>query len=110
MKSLNPGILRQRGTLLKAKYERGLQGIYGDLRKQARDRLDLLQRTHHYGILAVDQHQVHVDQPIQLAGASSWFLDDTPIQVHMVNEVVLGNRHTLRDWGCPCPAPDYFRC
>ena len=81
--------LRQRGALLKAKYEHGLSGVFQDLRKQPRDRLDSLQRTHHYGVLATDGAQVHVDQPIHVGGISHWYVDETPLQVGVVNEVVI---------------------
>ena len=81
--------LRQRGRLLHAKYEKGLSGVFQDLRKLPRDRLDSLHHVHHYGILAVEGTQVHVDQPLQLDGASQWAIDDVPLQVTVLNEVVL---------------------
>jgi hypothetical protein len=81
--------LRQRGKLLRAKYERGLNGIYADLRKQPRDRLDRLHATFDNGVLATEANQVHVDASIPTTGASHWQYDGVPIKVTVLNEVVL---------------------
>ena len=81
--------LRQRAQLLKAKYDKGMSGIFQDLRKQPRDRLDFLQATHEYGVLAVEGHQVHVDRPIQQDGTSHWSCDNGVFSPEVVNEVTM---------------------
>lgn len=83
--------LRQRASLLKHKYEAGMKALYGDLRKPAKGHLDLLTNTIEYGVLATEPEtgQLHVDQPIVTGGFSQWFLDEEPVQVTAVNEVVV---------------------
>eukprot|EP00435_Cladocopium_sp_Y103_P022352 s1742_g5.t1 len=81
--------LRQRGKILKAKYDKGMNGIHHDLRKAPRDRLDSLHYTHSYGVLAVEAGQLHLDHPISLGGASHWTSDDIALQATSINEVVL---------------------
>eukprot|EP00435_Cladocopium_sp_Y103_P054257 s825_g17.t1 len=87
--------LRQRGKLLKAKYETGMKGIHQDLRKIPRDRIDSLQYTFTYGILAVEDNQVHVDRPIPTGGFSLWKHEDITLQVSHINEVVLTVDHEV---------------
>ena len=67
-----------------------MSGIFQDLRKQPRDRLDFLHATHEYGVLAVEDHQVHVDQPIHQDGVSHWTCADQAISPTVINEVTLG--------------------
>lgn len=65
--------------------------MYEDLRKPAKGHLDLLTSTIEYGVLAVESAtgQVHVDPPVVTSGSSRWFLDDEPVQVSLINDVVL---------------------
>ena len=77
---------RQRTNLLKAKYDRGTQGVFKDLRKQPRDQFDLLQHTWTYGVLAAEGDQLHLDAPIALDGSSHWRYEDAEVAV---NEVVV---------------------
>ena len=81
--------LRQRGKILKTKYDKGMAGIHQDLRKIPRDRLDALHAEHTYAVLAVEDHQVHLDHPIVMGGCSVWKQDDIPLRVNVINEVVL---------------------
>lgn len=76
-----------------------MAGIFQDLRKQPRDRLDFLQCQRTYGILAVEGTLAHLDQPIHLEGVSQWRHEDQPLTPSVVNEVTL-------DLGIPCEVGD----
>eukprot|EP00435_Cladocopium_sp_Y103_P057066 s239_g19.t1 len=83
--------LRQRGLLLKAKYEKGLNGIFLDLKPPRRERLDSLTQQQSFTVLAVDSEsgQLHLDSPVVDLGFSSWFFEDQRITPTVINEVVL---------------------
>ena len=73
--------LRQRGTLLKAKYDRN--AIFHDLQPPKKPLLDLLELHHEYNIIASDPdtQQIQLDQPLDVRGHSRWFIDDLPVQL-----------------------------
>eukprot|EP00435_Cladocopium_sp_Y103_P057253 s55_g19.t1 len=81
--------LRQRSSLLKTKYDKGMGGVFQDLRRQPRDRLDFLQQTKSFGILATEGSQLHLDAPVLTGGTSHWQYEDVEISTTLVNEVVL---------------------
>eukprot|EP00438_Fugacium_kawagutii_P005624 Skav235142 [mRNA] locus=scaffold1072:49794:54677:- [translate_table: standard] len=83
--------LTQRTKLLRAKYESGMKGIFTDLRKSTRDKLDLLGSTEEYVILATDPDQqlVQVDRPILTGGYSKWTWDQEPQQVQVVDDCTI---------------------
>ena len=81
--------LRQRARLLRSKYETGMSGIFADLRKQPRDRLDFLQQTKTYGVLATEAQQIHLDSPISVNGCSVWKHQDQGFDPTIINEVVI---------------------
>eukprot|EP00438_Fugacium_kawagutii_P031979 Skav207040 [mRNA] locus=scaffold975:198961:208505:- [translate_table: standard] len=89
--------VRQRASLLRAKYDQGIRALYHDLRKGRKGSLDCLTSTTEYGVLAVDEPigQVHVDHEVNLLGQNVWSLDDQRVSVTSVNEVVL-------QMDCPC--------
>lgn len=75
--------LRQRGLLLKAKYDRNHAAIFHDLRPPKKPLLDLLELHHEYNIIASDPatQQIQVDQPLDVRGNSRWSIDDLPVQL-----------------------------
>ena len=75
--------LRQRSTLPKCKYDKGMNGLYQNVRRQPRDRLDFFHKTHPYGVLAVKHHQAHLD----------WSHDGVPFAPETVNEVFIDTGH-----------------
>lgn len=83
--------LRQRGRLLMTKYEKGMQGIFQDLKPPCGDRLDLLLHSKRLAVLAVDNEKWHVafGCSITLSGFSRWTVDDMTIEPQIVNEVVI---------------------
>eukprot|EP00435_Cladocopium_sp_Y103_P039530 s1405_g10.t1 len=91
--------LRQRGQLLKTKYDQGMTGLFQELRKQPRDRLDFLRTTTEYHILATEDTQCHVDQSLACHGCTFWQVNGQQVQPTFVNDVVL-------DVGIPCEAGD----
>eukprot|EP00435_Cladocopium_sp_Y103_P044883 s401_g12.t1 len=83
--------LRQRSKLLQTKFDRGMQGIYQDLKQPRRERLDFLHHTHQYTVLAVDsdQGQLHFDSAISQSGFSKWMVDEVVVEPQIINEVVI---------------------
>ena len=83
--------LRQRSKLLQLKYEKGMQGIFQDLKAPTRDKLDLRVDRHHFAVLAVDEveNQLHLDAEILTGGFSKWTYEDQEIHPQQINEVVL---------------------
>ena len=83
--------LRQRSKLLQLKYEKGMQGIFQDLKAPTRDKLDLLVDRRHFAVLAVDEveNQLHLDAEILTGGFSKWTYEDQEIHPQQINEVVL---------------------
>ena len=83
--------LRQRSKLLQMKYDKGMQGLYQDLKPPQRDRLDLLQDQHSFAVLAVDHEvsQIHLDSSIPEGGLLKWTFEGTEIFPQRINEVVL---------------------
>ena len=75
--------LRQRGALLKAKYDRNHAAIFHDLQPPKKPLLDLLELTHEYDIIASDpaSQQIQLHQPLDIRGHSRWFIDDVPVQL-----------------------------
>lgn len=74
--------IRQRTTLL-------MTGIFQDLRKQPRDRLDFLHHTWDYGILAVEGHLLHLDTPVHMESFTSSNKKCTTLNPTVINEVTL---------------------
>ena len=83
--------LRQRGALLRAKYESGMKGIFQDLRPVPRERLDLLCTTATYEILdvSVDTKQLHLDLPVPLDGFLHWTSDSGAVCSQVISEKVI---------------------
>lgn len=83
--------LRQRCKLLKAKYDKGMAGIYHDLRRPARDTLDFLTDSEEYTVLAVDadQRQVHVDHPVHHDPSAKWSWDGQSLDVQQTEDSLL---------------------
>ena len=81
----------QKGKLLLQKYEKGMQGIFQDLKPPKRDRLDLLHQKHTFSVLAVDvdSGQLHLDAPISRMGISKWTAGDAMLQPKIINKVVI---------------------
>eukprot|EP00435_Cladocopium_sp_Y103_P037958 s173_g10.t1 len=83
--------LRQRCKLLKAKYDKGMTGIYHDLKRPVRDQLDFLCEQEDYVVLAIDPalQQVHVDRPVTDDPAAKWTWEDQSVVVRQVEDVLL---------------------
>ena len=83
--------LKQRGKLLQSKFDKGMQGIFQDLKKPQRDRMDFLVNEKTFAVLATDEtaHQIHLDAPIFHGGFLRWSHDGQPLDVEVINEVVL---------------------
>ena len=83
--------LRQRGKLLKLKYDKGMQGIFQDLKPPQRDKLDLLLDQKSYMVLAVEPQEqlLHLDSPVLQGGHSQWTHDGATVSTTIINEVVI---------------------
>ena len=83
--------LRQRGQLLQTKYDKGMRGIFQDLKTSQREQLDLLTQERSFAVLAVDpqEHQLHLDAPILTEGFARWTHEGTLLTAQPVNDVVL---------------------
>eukprot|EP00435_Cladocopium_sp_Y103_P070461 s259_g35.t1 len=83
--------LRQRSSLLMTKYDKGMKGIYQDLRSSQRDKLDFLASSHSFTVLAYEAqtHEVHLDSPVKWDDRSHWTFEGARVFPHWVNEVVL---------------------
>ena len=80
--------LRQRCKLLTAKYEKGMKGLFQDLKKPTRDQLDFLIQSEDVGVLAVsdDLSQLHLEKPL-----------DAPFDVIKINEEMVKPRKVEGD-------------
>lgn len=87
--------LRQRCKLLKAKYDKGMKGIFHNLRRPVRDQLDFLHEAEDFAVLAVDinHNMVHVDHPAPPDASAKWTWDGQPLAVRHVD----GSLLTLHD-------------
>ena len=74
--------LRQRIKLLKSKYDAGMQGIYHDLKKPAKDQLDFLTQTHEHAVLATsdDGLQIHLANEVSNPDFSKFTLNGHVVQ------------------------------
>ena len=91
--------LRQRCKLLKQRYEKGMRGLFQDLRQPRQDTLDFLHESHDYEVLAVDdsKQQIHLDDRIPDAGVAHWSSNGKPIVVTKIEEVLM---HTAEPTDC----------
>lgn len=69
--------LRQRVKLLQLKYDKGMTGIFQDLKAPQRERLDLLHQKKQHTVLTIDEDtaQLHLDCPLFWTGHSRWTSD-----------------------------------
>eukprot|EP00435_Cladocopium_sp_Y103_P031943 s1553_g8.t1 len=83
--------LRQRSRLLLAKYDKGMAGLFQDLRAPHRDKLDFLSSTQTCTVLAMDSEtgEVHLDSNVSCDGHSTWTFEGQRISVRQINEVVI---------------------
>ena len=75
--------IRQRASILKARHEAQRDLVFKDLREPRSPQVDTLILNHTYAILAVDDdtRSVHVDEPVDCRGHSTWTCDGTPCDV-----------------------------
>ena len=75
--------IRQRTAVLTARHEQQRDLVFRDLRGERPQQVDTLVLQHTYAILAVDDQtrSVHVDEPVDCRGHSTWSCDGMPCEV-----------------------------
>eukprot|EP00438_Fugacium_kawagutii_P034760 Skav225372 [mRNA] locus=scaffold329:102549:105833:- [translate_table: standard] len=83
--------LRQRGTLLKARYDKSLGALYQDLKPVKRERLDFLKESTEHVVVSVEPTllQIHVDPAVPVDRGATWTWDGDKMAVTVLNEYTL---------------------